>query len=374
MKWRRLRTLLIREARASLRDRFTLIAMIFVPLATLIAFSSVLSTDVTGLRLAILDADDTPSSRRLVGDVTAGETFDPVVVRNASEIDRLLESGGASAGLVIPPGFERDLERARAGLGPPPEAQALYDGAEAVLAGNAEAALRGMVASSGAALVRGAAPPRSGVAVDVVALFNPKLEGRPFMVAGVYGFVLSFLTTLITAVSIVNERLTGTFDQLQVTPATSLEILLGKLLPLGAVFAFDVFLMMLAALVFFDVWPAGSALFFFVVSAFYVLLSLSLGLLLSATSATAAEAVQKTVLLSIPIIMLSGFAFPVRSMPTVVQWLVELLPATHYIRISRGIYLRGEGPLDLAGELAVLAGFALVLVSLAIRSIGRRTA
>ena len=78
-------------------------------------------------------------------------------------------------------------------------------------------------------------------------LFNPTLDGTPFMVAGTFGFVLSFLTTLITAVSIVNERLTGTFDQLQVTPATSLEILLGKVLPLGAVFAFDVVLMMLVA-------------------------------------------------------------------------------------------------------------------------------
>jgi ABC-2 type transport system permease protein len=374
MSWRRLRTLLIRETRASLRDRFTLLAMILVPLATLIAFSSVLSTEVTGLRLAILDADDTTASRRLVDDVTSGDTFVPIVVRTRDQIDQMLESGGASGALIVPPGFGRDLERARAGLGPPPEVQALYDGAEATLAGNAEASLRGLVTASGASLAGGTASPRTGIAVDVVALFNPTLDGRPYMVAGVFGFVLSFLTTLITAVSIVGERLSGTFDQLQVTPATSLEILLGKLLPLGAVFALDVLLMMLAALVFFGVWPAGSAVFFWVVSAFYVMLSLSLGLLLSATSATAAEAVQKTVLLSIPIIMLSGFAFPVRSMPGIVQWLVELLPATHYIRLSRAIYLRGEGPVDLAGELVVLALFALVLVSLAIRSIGRRTA
>jgi ABC-2 type transport system permease protein len=377
MSWRRLRTLLVREARASLRDRFTLSAMIIMPLATLLAFSSVLSTEVTDLRLAILDADDTTASRRLVADVTSGDTFDPVVVQSRDQIDHLLESGGASGALIVPPGFQRDLERARAGLGPPPEVQALYDGAEAVLAGNAEASLRGKVTASGAALADGGGGrgPQAiqGVAVDVSALFNPKLDGQPFMVAGVFGFVLSFMTTLITAVSIVNERLSGTFDQLQVTPATSVEILLGKLLPLGAVFALDVLLMMFAALVFFGVWPAGNALFFWAVSAFYVMLSLALGLLLSATSGTAAEAVQKTVLLSIPLIMLSGFAFPVRSMPGFIQWLVEIFPATHYIRISRGIYLRGEGPLDLAVELGVLALFALVLGSLALRSIGRQT-
>ena len=120
------------------------------------------------------------------------------------------------------------------------------------------------------------------------------------MVAGTFGFVLSFLTTLLTAVSIVNERLSGTFDQLQLTPASTLEILLGKLLPLGAVFAFDVVLMVLAAGFLMRVWPQGSALLFIAISAFYVVFSLSLGLIFSATSATAAEAVQKTVLLEHP--------------------------------------------------------------------------
>src|SRR5207245_3255438 len=115
-----------------------------------------------------------------------------------------------------------------------PAVQVLYDGGEAVLAGNAEAYLRGLIAATGAEL----ASPRDGqggVGVTARALFNPRLDGKPFMVAGTFGFVLSFLTTLITAVSIVNERLGGTFDQLQVTPATALEILLGKILPLGAV-------------------------------------------------------------------------------------------------------------------------------------------
>ena len=143
--------------------------------------------------------------------------------------------------------------------------------------------------------------------------------------------------------SIVNEKLAGTFEQLQVTPATSIEILLGKLLPLGAVFAFDVALMVVIAGLVLRVWPEGSALLFVGVSAYYVLISLALGLIFSATSATAAEAVQKTVLFSIPLVQLSGFLFPVRNMPTVVQWLANLLPATHYIRISRAIYLRAEG-------------------------------
>jgi ABC-2 type transport system permease protein len=246
-----------------------------------------------------------------------------------------------------------------------------------VLAGNAEGYLAGLVGSavagiSGARASGDGAPPR-GVSVVTRALFNPELDGTRFMVAGVFGFVLSFLTTLITAVSIVNERLTGTFEQLQVTPATSLEILLGKILPLGAVFAVDVVLMMVAAWLLFGVWPEGSATFFVAVSAFYVLTSLAFGLIISATSATTAEAVQKTVLFSIPLVQLSGFAFPTRNMPDVVRWLAEVFPATHYIRVSRGIYLRGEGPLSLAPELGLLALFAGLLILLALRTIEART-
>jgi ABC-2 type transport system permease protein len=209
--------------------------------------------------------------------------------------------------------------------------------------------------------------------VRLRALFNPRLDGVPFMVAGTFGFVLSFLTVLITAVAIVNERLSGTFDQLQLTPATHLEILLGKLLPLGAVFALDVVLMVLVAGFVLGVWPAGSLVLFLAVSTFYVATTLSLGLIFSATSATAAEAVQKTVLFSVPLVQLSGFAFPIRNMPEPVQWLAELFPATHYIRFTRGLYLRGEGVLELWDELLVLALFGVVLVRVALRTLERRT-
>jgi ABC-2 type transport system permease protein len=192
------------------------------------------------------------------------------------------------------------------------------------------------------------------------------------MVAGTFGFVLSFLTVLITAVSIVNERLSGTFDQLQLTPATTVEILLGKLLPLGAVFSIDVALMIAVAGLVLGVWPAGSIPFFLVVAVCYVGMSLSLGLIFSATSATAAEAVQKTVLFSIPLVQLSGFAFPIRNMPELLQWATELIPATHFIRVTRAIYLRGAGPLEVWGDLVFLAVFGVALVAVALRTLERR--
>jgi ABC-2 type transport system permease protein len=366
VKWRRLQTLLRREDRASFRDPFTVTVLIAVPLGALLLFSYILSTDVQRLPLAVHDADGTPASRRLVADLAAKGTFAPRRMATRAEIDRALVAGDVS----VAPSSARTAREQAAG-GPPPEVEAIYDGAEAVLAGNAEGFLRGLVAASGAALAERGRPP-AGVAVVTRALFNPKLAGVPFMVAGTFGFVLSFLTTLITAVSIVNERLNGTFEQLQVTPATSLEIFLGKILPLGAMFALDVGLMVLLAGVVLGTWPHGSVLFFVAISTFYVQVSLALGLIFSATSATAAEAVQKTVLFSIPLVQLSGFAFPIRNMPLPVRWVVELFPATHYIRISRAIYIRAEGPIALLPEIGALALFAVILVAIALRTIEAR--
>jgi ABC-2 type transport system permease protein len=120
------------------------------------------------------------------------------------------------------------------------------------------------------------------------------------------------------------------------------------------------------------VWPVGNPVFFVVVTAGYVLFSLSMGVMLSATSASAAEAVQKTVLLSVPLIFMGGFIFPIRNMPIGFQWIAEAIPATHYIRVARAIYLRGAGPTELAFELLLLAFFGLVLVTLAFRAVGAR--
>jgi ABC-2 type transport system permease protein len=372
MKWRRLRTLLRREVLATFRDPFTVTILITVPLGALLLFGFTLATDVKHLAIAVHDASGTPASRRLVADLAANGSFDPRPFSTRAELDRALVSGQVGVGLVIPPDFGRELPDLARG-GAPPEIQVIYDGGEAVLAGNAEAYLTALLASTGAVLTsRIARPGPHGVAVVTRALFNPRLDGKLFMVSGTFGFVLSFVTTLITAVSIVNERLTGTFDQLQVTPATSLEIFLGKIIPLGAVFTLDVILMVLLAGVLLQVWPAGSLVFFILVSMFYVLVSLALGLLFSATSRTAAEAVQKTVVFSIPLVQLSGFAFPIRNMPTFFRWVAEVFPATHYIRVTRAIYLRAEGPLPLLPELAYLFLFGAGLIVLALRSLERR--
>lgn len=373
---RRLRTLMLREVRATLRDPFTIFVMITVPLGSLLAFGFIVSTEVHHIQLGVFDGASSALSRRLVAELTANETFDAVVFDSRLDVEEAMIGGTIGAAVVIPADFERARLRSLAG-GEAAEIQVLYDGAEPVLAGNAQASLRGIVeaALASTAAESGRAPVlrTSGIRATVRPVFNPTLDGRPYMVAGTFGFVLTFLTTLITAISIVNERLTGTYDQLQLTPATPIEILLGKMVPLGAVFSFDLVLMMLAAGFVLDTWPVGSALLFWVIATFYVGTSLAMGMFFSATSATPAEAVQKTVLSSIPLIQLSGFIYPVRSMPEVVGWLAQLIPATHFIEVSRAIYLRGEGIVDLWPRILVIVVMGVALMVVALRTLESRS-
>lgn len=376
-RWRRLRTLMLREVRATLRDPFTMSVMVSVPLASLMAFGFIVSTEVHDIRLGVLDGASSTLSRRIVAELQANDTFDAVPFADREELEAAMTGGHLGAAVIIPADFESSRQRAATPGNEPAQIQVWYDGAEPVLAGNAEASLRGIVEAAVAGASPGAAPPLlvrpRGIHATVRPVFNATLDGRPYMVAGTFGFVLTFLTTLITAVSIVNERLTGTFEQLQLTPATPLEILLGKMIPLGAVFSFDLVLMMLAAGFLLGTWPQGSALLFWAIATFYVATSLSLGLIFSATSATAAEAVQKTVLSSIPLIQLSGFIYPVRSMPQPIRSIAQLIPATHFIEVSRAIYLRGEGLLELWPQLLILVAMGLGLMLMALRTLESRS-
>ena len=369
MSWRRLRTLMRREVQTTLRDPFMTVTMILVPLMALLLFGFVLSTEVRDLGLGVLDAARSTSSRRLLADLGNQGRFRVREYATRAALDAATIDGEVSVAIVIPPDFDHDF-----GSGASAEIQVIYDGAEVVLAGNAEGFLESTVAATVREIATGDAEPvPRGVAVSTRALFNPSLDGRAFMVSGTFGFVLTFLTTMLTTVSIVSERVNGTFEQLQVTPATSVEILAGKVIPLGGIFALDVVLMVLAAGLVIGVWPNGNVFFFVAISSLYVLVSLSFGLLISATASTTAEAVQKSVLFSFPLTMLSGFIFPVRNMPEVMQWIAEILPVTHYIRFSRAVYIRGAGLADVWPQLVILAFLGGALVLRSRRAIEART-
>src|SRR5205814_1339379 len=166
----------------------TMPVLVTGPLVALVFCGFVLATDVKHLALGVHDASATAASRRLIADLAASGTFDPRPYATRAALEHALVAGTISAALVIPPNFDRDLQGREA-----PQVQVIYDGGEAPLAGNAEAFIRSLLARSGASLAPPTAAPPGGVEVVTRALFNPRLEGKPFMVAGTFGFVLSFL-------------------------------------------------------------------------------------------------------------------------------------------------------------------------------------
>ena len=205
------------------------------------------------------------------------------------------------------------------------------------------------------------------------ALFNPTLDGTPFMVAGTYGFVLTFLTTLITAVSVVNERLAGTFDQLQVTPATSAEIVLGKILPLGAVFAGDVVLMLLVAGLVLGVWPLGNPIFFVLATVSYVLVSLVDGLDPLRDLGDGRGGRPEDGPLQHPADLPRRLHLPgpqhADRLPLASR---RCCPATHYIRMRAPSICAARDRSQLLPELALLALFGAVLLLIAFRTVESR--
>jgi len=371
----RLWILVRRERIELLRDRISLAILVGLPLVTLVLFTFALATDVKHMTLAVFDAADTPRSRAVVQAIDSTGYFDVRRSESLAAARAELAAGAVGGALVIPPGVE---ERFAEGEGA--EAQLLLDGSQAILAANAEAILAATVAAFDVRVRRefaGALPPAGdgrGGWVQVVerALYNPRLDSEHYMIPGLLGYIFTFLTILVAAVSIVRERVVGTFEQLMVTPVRSWEIIGAKLIVLAVALLIDDAIVMVMGGTFFGVWPRGSVVLLFATTAMYLLVTLSIGLIISAGSQTPDEAVQKSLVASTPLLNVSGLVFPVTSMPYGFQVFAKALPVYHYLRTSRAIYLTGAGAREVAGHLAVIAAYLVLLGLILLRRLARK--
>lgn len=370
----RLWILVRRERIELLRDRISLAILVGLPLVTLVLFTFALATDVKHMTLAVFDAADSPRSRAVVQAIRATGYFEVRRAESLAATRAALAAGAVGGALVIPPGVE---ERFAKGEGA--EAQLLLDGSQAILAANAEAILAATVAAFDVRVRRDFAgsdpPPGDGPAgrMQVVerALYNPRLDSEHYMIPGLLGYIFTFLTILVAAVSIVRERVVGTFEQLMVTPVRSWEIIGAKLIVLAVALLIDEAIVMVMGGTFFGVWPRGSVVLLFATTAMYLLVTLSIGLIISAGSQTPDEAVQKSLVASTPLLNVSGLIFPVTSMPYGFQLFAKALPVYHYLRTSRAIYLTGAGAREVAGHLAVIVAYLVLLGLILLRRLAR---
>jgi len=350
-----------KERRQLLRDTRTRLVMFVAPIIQLMMFGYAVNTDIRNTATIVVDQDRTSASRSLVEAFATTGRFR--VVETSShprDLGRALDRGDAVVGIEIPPGFGRDLAAGRS------EIQILVDGTQSNTATIARGyAMRVVEAFARERLAArpgyAAAPP--GVDLRARAWYNPGLVSRLYNVPAVIGVVLLLMCLLLTALAVAREREMGTLEQLLVTPLTPTELMLGKTIPVAVVGLIDLALVTTVTVLWFDVPLRGSIPALVLAATLYILAGLAAGLLISTVSKTQQEAFMTMFLFILPAVILAGFLYPVDTMPAFFRWLSLLDPVRHFLTIVRGIFLKGEGVLDLWAQyltLAVMAAGALV--------------
>lgn len=337
-----------KEFRQLFRDPRMVRILIFPPLFQLIVFGYAVSTDLRNTETFVVDQDRTRDSRELVDTFTAAGYFEVTgSSSHHSDMVEALDEGSAVVGLVIPAGFSSDL-RSGAGTG----VQLLLDGTNSNTALKARGYAENIIQQY--AVRRGLFAVPEVIDLRERAWYNPDLSSRNYNVPGVIAAIMMIVCILLTSLAVVREREIGTLEQLMVSPLSPWELVAGKTIPFAAVGLFDLTLVTTLALLWFDVPFKGSFLFLFAAGILYLLSALGIGLLISTVSKTQQEAAMASFLFLMPALLLSGFMFPVSSMPALFQYLTFANPLRHFLEVVRSVFLKGGGPAVLWPQLAAL--------------------
>jgi len=361
--WGRFAAIVSKEFVQMRRDRVTFGMMVGIPLMQLILFGYAINSDPRHLPTAIRDADRSPFSRAVAAGMKNSRYFDVVQeCAGEPEADELLRLGRVQFVLTVPAGFGRDLVK-----GQRPLLLLEADATDPSATSGAVGAFRALV---DAALARELRGPLAGLAatdgpvtVRVHPRYNPEAETRYNIVPGLMGVVLTMTLVVITALAITRERERGTMENLLATPVRPAEVMLGKVVPYVVVGYLQMGLIVVAAKYLFEVPISGSLTLLFLLSFPFIAANLCMGVTFSTLAKNQLQAVQMAFFYFLPNILLSGFMFPFRGMPDWAQKIGSVLPLTHYLRLVRGILLKGNGLAEAATHLWPLAAFlAVVLV------------
>ena len=344
------------------RDRFTLAMMVGIPAIQLVLFGYAIRTEVRHLHTVVLDESRTPESRALVSVLRNTGNFDITEwVSSRAELAGRIESGDASAALVIPRDFMRDIKRGRTA-----SAQMIVDAADPMASSAAmSGAARAGVARATALAGTGDRTPVP-LEVRVRPWYNPGMRDAVYIVPGIIGVLLSLTMVLITSIAIVREREQGTLEQLIVTPIDKTSLILGKLVPFLIIGFVQMSVILFLGWILFDIPVRGSLTLLYGMTFAFIVANLGLGLLMSTLVRSQLQAMQLGFMFLLPNILLSGFMFPRDAMPVPAQWLGSALPLTYFLEVLRGVLLKGVGFGHLWQEGLVLTAFAIVLVSLSV--------
>jgi ABC-2 type transport system permease protein len=350
----------LKEVRQIVRDPLSLALLLGLPAMMLLLYGYAISFDVRHVPLAVQDRDLTRESRDLVSSFVNSTYFDLAVDAPAgTDIGRLFQERQVKAALVVPEGFGEAVRAGRTA-----EAQVLIDGSDATTATAVLGYAEAIAAASSVAL----RPVQGAPAIDFRprVWFNPELKSSHFLVPGLIGFILMLTAVLSTALSVVREKERGTMEQLAVSPMGPGQLIVGKTIPYLLISLAAAVTIVVAARVLFGVEVRGSYLALLAVTLLYLAGALGLGLLISSVTSSQALAFQGGALLSmLPAIFLSGFIFPLRSMPLPLQVISHLVPARYYLKVVRGIILKGTDLSPYWDQVGFLALYALLVFGVA---------
>jgi ABC-2 type transport system permease protein len=336
------------------RDRLTAGMIAGIPLMMTLLFGYAINQDVRHLRAAVADMAGTQSSRQLAADAQATQVIDIVRrAESAADLEHMLLRGEIAVGILVPADFER-----RAARGQRPLAQLLIDGSDPIVF----SAAQGLTALP---VFAPSAPPGATATFALRPYYNPERRSPVHIVPGLCGVILTLTMVLFTAIALVRERERGNLELLITTPVLPFELMVGKILPYVAIGYVQVTLILGLGRLLFDVPFTGSPLDLAVGAGFFVAASLTLGLFISTAAKTQFQAFQMTFMSFLPQMLLSGFMFPFDGMPRPAQWMAEVFPLTHFLRIVRGVVLRGAQFGDVWKDIWPLLIFFVVALSLA---------
>jgi ABC-2 type transport system permease protein len=352
-----------KELTQMIRDRTTLMFALAVPVFELMLFG-LIDMNAKNIPAVVFDQSRSQESRRLVEQFEATH-YIRVIERVASvrSMQHAIIGGHAQVGIEIPPDYARDLAHGRQAF-----VRILIDGSDSTVASQALTAANGVVLQEGVRQLMQRSRRALPVEARPLIMFNPDMRSANLLIPGLIAILLTFSGTVLSAFAIVKERERGTLEQLMVTPVSPLAVVLGKILPyLGVAYSTLHIVLMLMTFVF-RVPFNGSVTLLLALSSIYLLALLSFGLLISSRAQSQMEAMQQAMGVMLPSVLLSGYIFPIASLPLPLRFISYVLPATHFLRIARGIVIRGATFGDLWEPVLSLLALSAVLIAASTRA------
>ena len=357
----RLKALLVKEFIQMKRDRAVVVMMIMIPIVQLLLFGFAINTDVKHLPTVVYDQCLQEESRDLLASFTASGYFDiNETAGSYRAVNEAVDSGRTKVGIIIPPDFTDNLKHGRQA-----EVQVIVDASDSMTASSAISAAQviGQLKSQEVTMARfrQVTGKKYEVPYDIRIRpwYNPDFVSAYYMVPGILGIVLTMTMVMVTSMAIVREKEAGTLEQLLVTPMKSYELMLGKIIPYVFVGYIQAALALSVGILVFDLPIRGSLGLLFLLTTPFIVASLALGILISTVARTQMQAMQLSFFVLLPSVLLSDFMFPREAMPALFYYIGDLIPATFYLEIMRGIILKGVGISYLWSQAMALGGFII---------------